>query len=158
MAETLPGKLDVVLNHAKSRKIGDRRHRVDPGSGIHAKDEDAEDLEGHVPVPGGRDMRAAHKGRAEDAARSAIAFLAIDGTNGCLLISAVVRNVTFNLFLRLANQGIADFDILSSDRRLVLCLVWKPKQQREQYKARRDAHSWLHSNGIFALMNILIDP
>lgn len=102
-------RLDVVLHYTESRKAGNRRHCADPGSGVHAYHEDAEDFECHVPVAGGLDMGSPDKGRGDDATCSPIAFLAIDGTNGCLPIPAVVRNVTLHLLLGLADQGITHF-------------------------------------------------
>ena len=105
--------LHVVLHDTEGRKVGSRPHGADPGSGVHANNEDAEDLESHVPVAGSLDRRAPHKGCAEDAARRPIAYLAIDGTNGSLPIPAVERNVPLYLLLSLADQRITHFDIRS---------------------------------------------
>jgi hypothetical protein len=127
--------LHVVLHDTEGRKVGSRRHRADAGSGVHANNEDTEDLESHVPVAGGLDRRAPHKGCAEDRARRPIAFLAIDGTNGCLPIPAVERNVPLHLLLGLTDQGITHFDIRSIKRTIVPRLGWKAQQHRNE--ARR---------------------
>jgi len=93
---------------------------MNPGIGVHANHEDAPDLESHVPVTGGRNVRAAQKGHVDDSAHLSIAFLAIDGPNGCLPIPAVVSNVTLHLLLRLADQRVTHFDILLIDSTPVL--------------------------------------
>ena len=55
----LAGRLDIVLHYTESRKITDRWHCVNPGIGVHADNEDAQDLESHVGVTGRSNVRAA---------------------------------------------------------------------------------------------------
>jgi hypothetical protein len=114
------GPLHGILRDSENREVWSRLHGTKSFRTSDSQDEDADNLEAHVPLTYNRDIGASHKGRTHEAARTRVTLLAIDRANGGLRISFEVRDVTFRLFLRVTNQSVADFDIALIDAAAIL--------------------------------------
>ena len=120
MVGRAPALLYGIFRDSENREVWSRLHGTKALRTSDPQDEDADNLEAHVPLTYNRDIGASHKGRMHEAARTRIALLAIDRANGSLRISFEVRDVPFRLHLRVTNQSVADLDIALIDDTAIL--------------------------------------
>jgi hypothetical protein len=118
------GLLYGILRDFENREVWSRLHGTKTVRTIDPQDEDADNLEGRVPLTYSRDIGTSDKSRTHDAARTRIVLLAIDRMGGGFRTSFEVRDVKFRLFLRVTNQSVADFDIAPSDAAVILRVRW----------------------------------
>ena len=92
------------------------RYGFDPVLRDNAKNQDRDNLKGHVLVPGGGKLAPAQIGRRGDSAGRWVMLSGVDVVDGALRVAVIESDKAFHLLLRIADQARPNLDLLSSRR------------------------------------------
>src|SRR5258707_4376669 len=118
------------------REEGGGGHGFPPRLGDDSDNEKPNDIESRVLVPGRGKLGAAHERCGSHAASSRVVLRGIDSADGGLGIAVIQGNESLHLFLRIADEVRADFDLLHLCRNSNEEKQW----QENQCKPQRGTH------------------